>query len=389
MCEEAMKVSIITVCYNSAKTIEHTIKSVAGQDYGNIEYIIIDGGSTDGTLDIIDRYKDKISVLVSEPDEGIYDAMNKGISIASGELIGMINSDDWYGPYTVSAAVRAMIEHPECGVVHGREITILPGGYTRVRRTKSVLNKDYLADFSHPTFFVRKAVYEKYGMYSSDYRTDGDADFVYRLYLAGVKFHYDDEVLAYFSLGVGASASSSAFRDRFWVHRKYIKKMSEPQRMIASKGLDRMYDGARLPRVIDYLNRRINWEKPALHKEKKIIIFAFDRWGQDLCTWLMHNGRREDIVAFVDNSMEKQGDVFAGIPVCSPDILKKDRQNVCVAIASIRYYDEILRQLQGYGFAAGKDCFGYFAFKSYISGTDIGHVFSWIRAGRKHGITYV
>ena len=109
MCEEAMKVSIITVCYNSAKTIEHTIKSVAGQDYGNIEYIIIDGGSTDGTLDIIDRYKDKISVLVSEPDEGIYDAMNKGISIASGELIGMINSDDWYGPYTVSAAVRAMI----------------------------------------------------------------------------------------------------------------------------------------------------------------------------------------------------------------------------------------------------------------------------------------
>ena len=274
-----MKVSVITVCYNSANTIEQTIKSVIAQDYGDIEYIIIDGGSVDGTLDIINKYKDKINIMISEPDGGTYDAMNKGIRMASGELIGMINSDDWYGPYTVSAAVRAMTEHPECGVVHGREITVSIGGFTRVRRTKSVMNKDYLADFSHPTFFVRKSVYEKYGMYSSYYRTDGDADFVYRLYFAGVKFYYDDEVLAYFSAGVGASASSLASRDRFWVHRKYIKSMVEPQKTIASKGLDRMYDGARLPRVFDYLNRRIDWQKPSLHKDKRIIIFGFDQWG--------------------------------------------------------------------------------------------------------------
>lgn len=130
-----MKVSVITVCYNSANTIEKTIKSVISQDYGDIEYIIIDGGSNDGTLDIIDKYKDKISILISEPDKGIYDAMNKGIRIASGEIVGMINSDDWYGPYTVGAAARAMIRHPECGVVHGREITVLIGGNSRVRRT--------------------------------------------------------------------------------------------------------------------------------------------------------------------------------------------------------------------------------------------------------------
>lgn len=388
-----MKVTVITVCLNSQKTIEKTLISVLNQDYHDLEYIIIDGGSTDDTLNIIDKYKNKIAKVISEPDEGIYDAMNKGIRLASGELIGMINSDDWYGPYTVSAAVRAMAEHPECGVVHGREITILPGGYTRVRRAKSVLNKDYLADFSHPTFFVRKAVYEKYGMYSSYYRTDGDADFVYRLYFAGVKFHYDDEVLAYFSLGIGASASASAFRDRFWVHRKYIKKMPEPQRTIASKGLNRMYDGARLPRVFDYLNQRIDWQRATLHKDKKIMIFGFDRWGQDLCTWLINSGRRKDIIAFLDNASEKHGERFAGIPVCSPDVLndmlKSDKHNVCVAIATTRYYDEILRQLQEYDFVDGIDCFGYFCFKAYISGTDISRTFSWIRAGKKHGLPYV
>ena len=384
-----MKVTIITVCLNSQRTIEKTLLSVLNQDYHDIEYIIIDGGSTDGTLGIIDKYKNKIAKVVSEPDEGIYDAMNKGIRLASGELIGMINSDDWYGVYTVSNAVRAMTEHPECGVVHGREITVLPGGYTRVRRTKSVLNKSYLADFSHPTFFVRKSVYEKYGMYSSYYRTDGDADFVYRLYFAGVKFHYDDEVLAYFSSGIGASASSSAFRDRFWVHRKYIKKMPELQRAIASKGLDRMYDDARLPKAFDYLNRRINWQEPSLHRDKRIIIFGFDRWGQDLCTWLMNNGRRNDVIAFLDNSKEKQGDLFAGVPVSSPEMLKENRQNMCIAIATTKYYDEMLRQLQGYGFIEGKDCFGYFAFKAYISGTDISRTFSWVNAGKKHGHTYM
>ena len=88
-------ITIITVSYNAVKTIEDTIVSVLGQTYNNIEYIIIDGGSTDGTLDIIKKYQDKITYWVSEPDKGIYDAMNKGIAKANGELIGIINSDDW------------------------------------------------------------------------------------------------------------------------------------------------------------------------------------------------------------------------------------------------------------------------------------------------------
>lgn len=94
--EEQLKISIVTVSYNAAKTIEQTIKSVINQTYSNIEYIVIDGGSTDGTVDIIRKYEDRIAYWVSEPDGGIFDAMNKGIKVATGEVVGIINSDDWY-----------------------------------------------------------------------------------------------------------------------------------------------------------------------------------------------------------------------------------------------------------------------------------------------------
>ncbi len=104
-------VSIITVVYNGAKTLEQTILSVLNQTYKNIEYIIIDGESTDGTLDIIEMYRDKISTCISEPDEGLYDAMNKGVSIANGELIGIINSDDWFEKNAVELVVSSYVNN--------------------------------------------------------------------------------------------------------------------------------------------------------------------------------------------------------------------------------------------------------------------------------------
>lgn len=106
-----IKVSIITVVYNGVKNIEQTIKSVLHQTYSNIEYIVIDGGSTDGSLDIIKKYSDSISYWVSEADKGIYDAMNKGISKATGDLIGIINSDDWYEPDAIMNMVTAYEEN--------------------------------------------------------------------------------------------------------------------------------------------------------------------------------------------------------------------------------------------------------------------------------------
>lgn len=112
-------VSVVTVCLNSEKYLEETIESVLGQTYEKIEYIIVDGGSGDGTLDIIRRYQDRIAYWLSEPDGGIFDAMNKGISLSTGELVGLINSDDRYFPYTVEEVVRVSGEDPGAQVYYG------------------------------------------------------------------------------------------------------------------------------------------------------------------------------------------------------------------------------------------------------------------------------
>lgn len=378
-----MKVSIITVCYNSVSTIEQTINSVISQDYEDIEYIIIDGGSTDGTLDVIDKYRDKIKMVVSEPDGGTYDAMNKGIKLASGDVIGMINSDDWYGEGTVRTAVAALLAHPECGVAHGREIDIFPHGEIGVRRLKTPLTEDYIVDFSHPSFFVRKSVYNEVGLYDCKYPTDADGDLVYRMFFAGVKFCYDDGIFVYFRVG-GASSAISAHWERLTVHRKYARKLPEDKRVKAIAAINKKYDLSRLLRAMLFLDNRIHWQKPGLHSDINIFIFGFSVLGQLLADWLINNNRKSNITCFVDNSLCKQHDNYRGIEIKSPDTIKSCTGNVFCVIASSMYYTEIARQLREYGLQENKDFCGYFDFKALISGTDISRLKSCICAAKPH-----
>ena len=128
-----MKVSIITVCYNSSETIEDTIKSVLSQDYYDIEYILIDGGSTDSTLDIINKYRDSITTIISEPDKGIYDAMNKRITNATGEIVGILNSDDFYESRDVISEIVSSFDS-ETEVVFGDLIFVKPENLENVTR---------------------------------------------------------------------------------------------------------------------------------------------------------------------------------------------------------------------------------------------------------------
>lgn len=169
-----MKVSIVTVCYNSAKTIERTIKSVAGQDYTNIEYIIIDGGSTDGTLDIIDRYKDKISVLVSEPDKGIYDAMNKGIARATGDIIGFMNSDDWYADGAIAAIVDSFSK-TDADIVYGKTI-VSKNGICQERINGSLNDICFGMVFCHQAVFVKSDLL-RYHPFDISYKIVADYEF--------------------------------------------------------------------------------------------------------------------------------------------------------------------------------------------------------------------
>jgi len=196
----SIKVSIITVCFNSAKTIEQTIKSVLSQTYNNIEYIIIDGCSTDGTLDIIKKYKDDISYWVSEPDNGIYDAMNKGLAKATGDVIGIINSDDWYDAETVANVVETFLTS-DCDFVHGDIIRVYEDTNLQVRcKPSSISKRWHKTAFYHPTWFIRKKIYEEYGFFRTEFLICGDYELLLRLYKNNVKMCYVENNLAYYRM---------------------------------------------------------------------------------------------------------------------------------------------------------------------------------------------
>jgi len=207
------KVTIITVCYNSAKTIQETIESVLSQDYQNIEYIIIDGLSSDGTLDIIKDFGPQISKFISEKDKGLYDAMNKGISLATGDIIGIINSDDIYAHNKVISQVISKFEQKNIDIVYGDLYYFKTGFPNRALRyyrggVFSLARVSYGLMPPHPTFFIKRNVYGKYGKFDTTYTLSADFDLILRfLGLHKVPFEYIPEVLVKMRTG-GKSTSS-------------------------------------------------------------------------------------------------------------------------------------------------------------------------------------
>ncbi|MGQ3685097.1 MAG: glycosyltransferase family 2 protein [Candidatus Loosdrechtia sp.] len=182
-------VSIITVVRNGEKYLEHTIQNVIHQTYDNIEYIVIDGGSTDGTLDIIRKNDNKVAYWLSEPDEGISDAFNKGISLASGDIIGIINADDWYEVDTVGNVVKRFSEC-KADVVHG----IIIYGDVLIYPDERMLI--YEMAINHPTVFVTHRSYLKLGLFRKDFRYAMDYDWILRAKSAGLTFSFIDKCLA-------------------------------------------------------------------------------------------------------------------------------------------------------------------------------------------------
>lgn len=211
-----IKVSIITVCYNSEKTIEQTIKSICDQSYSNFEYIIVDGKSTDKTLEIVEKYRDVLGDrlrVVSEKDKGIYDAMNKGIGMATGELIGIINSDDYYENDAIEKMVSGYNDN------HTNPFTVYYGGTAIIKDGKTLplvysdhnqLEKEMI---SHPSCFVTKATYEEMGVFNLKYPCVADYDLMLRYSRSGkVAFIPVKEHVANFALG-GACSTTKAYID--------------------------------------------------------------------------------------------------------------------------------------------------------------------------------
>ena len=182
-----MKISIITVCYNSETTIRDTIKSVLAQEYSDIEYIIVDGGSSDGTLDIIRKYENRINTVKSEPDKGIYDAMNKGIHLATGDVIGILNSDDFFEyPSVISDVVDQFKSNPKSSLVFGDVVIVEPSNTQKiVRFYDSDKFRTWKLRFGwmppHPASFFKCSAYEQVGNYSLDYKIASDYELFVRM----------------------------------------------------------------------------------------------------------------------------------------------------------------------------------------------------------------
>jgi len=207
------KISIITVAFNSVRTIQDTIESILLQDYKNIEYIIIDAGSSDGSVEIIKSFADKITYFISESDHGIYDGMNKGIKAASGDLIGILNSDDFYPNNFILSNVAKTFISSQCDAVYGDLVYVK--NYDKNKIVRYWQAGDYSAlkikngwMLPHPTFFVKKSIYDRFGLYNTELKRAADYEMILKLlYKQNISVKYIPMILVNMRMGGASNAS--------------------------------------------------------------------------------------------------------------------------------------------------------------------------------------
>lgn len=208
-----MKISIVTPAFNSAKTIQHTIESVARQTYPNVEYIIVDGGSKDATAKIVAQYSNVVDIFISEPDRGVYDAMNKGIRMASGDIVAILNSDDFYTHSRVLEQIVAAFRQSGVDSVYGDLQYVnhyQPNQIVRHWESGGFVRESFLAGWMppHPTFFVKKSVYQRYGLFNLSLQSSADYELMLRfLYKYRISTSYVQDVLVRMRTGGMSNAS--------------------------------------------------------------------------------------------------------------------------------------------------------------------------------------
>lgn len=258
-------VSIVTIVRNDEEGIRKTIESVLSQEYGPLEYIIIDGGSTDNTVDVIRQFEEKIDYWESEPDTGISDAFNKGIRAAQGKYIGLINAGDWYESKTVLEVIEAFREAPKAGVICGA-LQFWDGAVREYicQSEPQLLEKDMTV--THPTCFVRADLYERFGMYEDSYRFAMDYRLLLSLKMHGVEFVALPSVLA----NMQHSGTSEANWQEALKETHRARKELLPGSFFASKTY---YEFVELKRRIRLLLQKLGWEKViALYRRRLALV---------------------------------------------------------------------------------------------------------------------
>ena len=203
-----LKISIITITYNSAQTIEATLQSLLMQDYKNVELIIIDGKSTDGTLSIVEKYRDHIAQVVSEKDDGLYFALNKGISLCTGDIIGILHSDDvYYNAQVLTNVAYAFTNNNTAEALYGDLLFVDRNNLSKIKRVwRSGAYKPDAFKWGwmppHPTFFVKTQVYKKYGVFNTQLRYAADYELMLRfIHVRKIKIIYLPQIMVRMRLG--------------------------------------------------------------------------------------------------------------------------------------------------------------------------------------------
>ncbi|SCY09594.1 Glycosyl transferase family 2 [Lachnospiraceae bacterium XBB2008] len=338
-----VKVSIITVCLNSEETIEQTINSVLSQDYDNIEYIIVDGGSSDRTCEIIEKHIDSIAIYISEKDDGIYYAMNKGISASTGEIIGIVNSDDWLEPMAIERVVDAFTEE-NVDIVHGNINSVDAYGQCTVSKPNVSDPNPWLAMMvKHPATFVRKRVYDQLGVFRPEYSIAADYEFILRCYTHNMVFRYIDSILSNFRrTGISESRGSDCLREVrkiLYEYREYIDSFRD---VINARNIQ--------------IRRRVFYEKmekkdPELmdcflalsNNSKSIAIWGAGTWGKNCVRFFRDS--KVNIRFIADGDSRKIGTKIEDVFVVDKEMLL-DCAVDAILVSIINLNDPLLQEVK-------------------------------------------
>lgn len=335
-------VSIITVTYNVADTIEKTIESVLNQTYNNIEYIIVDGMSTDGTWEKICKYCDRISVLIHEPDEGLYYAMNKGIQRATGDIIGIINGDDWFEADAVETAVSAMDDSTDA--TYGNIKLHYSDGSVGTSKGEQI-EDIWFNMVPHPSIFVKREIYSKMGGFDTGYRIAADYEMILRFYSEGVRFKYLNHCFANFRKGgITTKKDLDTAREVVRISLKYLNKCDNKAKylpLIEKRYLSSVFDHVCSSGVQEF---RENIEEAFRGKQGRLCVFGAGYWGSYVVKKIIQTGL--ECACVIDNSIERQGCRIEGVEIKSSDCLTTGKWNVIIAI--IKGHESVSEQLSKY-----------------------------------------
>jgi glycosyltransferase involved in cell wall biosynthesis len=328
-------ISIITATFNSERYLENTILSVISQSYPGVEYIIVDGGSTDHTLDIVAKYRHQISKIISEPDDGIYDAFNKGIQVASGDVIYFLNSDDYlYDNDVIAEIANIFIENPGLQFVYGNVLARDEKVNYQYIRGKHFTCEDLKnGDMPpHPGFFVRRELVEKIGVFSTQYQVFEDFDFVIRCFLAAAdQSYYFNRIIAVFR-ETGGCTDPEQLHKMNLIQKETVKKYfgedNTPHLQLGEvNGLYKVWLESLL----------INEEgiSHCLHKRgiKRVGIFG----AMKTALYIYQDLKKEafEVVCFLDNNPNMQQQTLKGLPIYPEEWLESNYKQLDAVILSI------------------------------------------------------